>query len=91
LKKYRKIGIILGIIVAITMVLLIVPLAKNVEVESGNVASKYCIEHGGSSFIMTTQTVSGELMEQGICELPDGTQCEEWSYYRGECEVIKKP
>ena len=75
----------MGIITAVAVVLLIIPSTQIVGVDSGNVASKYCIEHGGSSFTMTTQTVSGEINEQGICELSDGTQCEEWSYYRGEC------
>lgn len=85
MKKYIKVGTISGIIITIGTVLLLTPTTENVEVESGNVASKYCIEHGGSSFITTTQTESGEINAQGICELPDGTQCEEWSYYRGEC------
>lgn len=85
MKKIAKIGIILGIIIAIGIALLIIPSRESVEVESGNAAAKYCIEHGGSSFIMTTQTPNGEVSQQGICELPDGTQCEEWSYYRGEC------
>jgi len=85
LKKYLKVGIISGIVVAIAVVLLMVPSTKVVEVESGNAASKYCIEHGGSSYTVTTQTESGEINAQGICELPDGTQCDEWSYYRGEC------
>jgi len=85
LKTYAKVGIISGIIISIGVVFLIFPSTEIVEVDSGNTASKYCIGHGGSSFTMTTQTENGEISEQGICELPDGTQCEEWSYYRGEC------
>ncbi len=45
-----------------------------------NPASVYCVSHGGKLDIQTTS--AGQT---GICTFPDGSQCEEWSYLRGEC------
>ncbi len=45
-----------------------------------NPASVYCVSHGGKLNIQTTS--AGQT---GICTFPDGSQCEEWSYLRGEC------
>lgn len=45
-----------------------------------NPASVYCINNGGKLDIQTTS--AGQT---GICEFPNGSQCEEWSYLRGEC------
>ena|GEM_PF-1186918 len=46
-----------------------------------NPASKYCIEHGGKLEIRTT-----EKGEAGYCIFPDGSECEEWAFFRGECK-----
>lgn len=45
-----------------------------------NPASVYCEEQGGTLRIETE-----EAGQYGICTLADGTECEEWAYYRGEC------
>lgn len=45
-----------------------------------NPASVYCVSHGGKLDIQTTS--AGQT---GICTFPNGSQCEEWSYLRGEC------
>ncbi|MEM4268352.1 MAG: DUF333 domain-containing protein [Candidatus Woesearchaeota archaeon] len=45
-----------------------------------NPASKYCIEQGGT----LTMKDNGSGV-QGICTLKDGSVCDEWAYYRGEC------
>lgn len=45
-----------------------------------NPASSYCIEKGGTLKILET-----EGGQYGVCTLPDGTDCEEWAYFRGEC------
>lgn len=53
-----------------------------------NPASVHCIEQGGTLRIETE--AAGQY---GICTLPDGTECEEWAYFRGECpekEVAEK-
>lgn len=45
-----------------------------------NPASVYCEEQGG-----TLEIVDSPEGQYGICVLPDGTRCEEWAFYRGEC------
>jgi putative hemolysin len=45
-----------------------------------NPASVYCEKQGG-----TLEIVTEEAGQRGICTLEDGTQCDEWAYFRGEC------
>ncbi len=45
-----------------------------------NPASVYCEEQGG-----TLRTEENDAGQYAICTLPDGTECEEWAYYRREC------
>ncbi|MFH0978211.1 MAG: DUF333 domain-containing protein [Candidatus Woesearchaeota archaeon] len=46
-----------------------------------NPASVNCVDKGGKLDIITATDGS----QQGMCTLTDGTKCEEWAYYRGEC------
>lgn len=46
-----------------------------------NPASVYCEENGGKLEIRT-----GDDGEYGVCVFPDGSECDEWAYFRGECE-----
>jgi len=46
-----------------------------------NPASVYCQEHGGRVDIRTD--ASGG--QTGYCLFPDGSECEEWEYFRGQC------
>ena len=46
-----------------------------------NPAAVYCEEHGGT--IEIRHSPSGEY---GVCLFDDGSECEEWAFYRGECE-----
>jgi len=46
-----------------------------------NPASKFCIEQGGESKIITAADGS----QSGVCILNDGTECDEWAYFRGQC------
>lgn len=46
-----------------------------------NPASVYCEQNGNKLEIHTAADGS----QSGICVFPDGTTCDEWSYYRGEC------
>jgi len=52
--------------------------------ESGlpNPASEYCEENGGTVEIREDES-GGQV---GYCIFPDGSECEEWAYYRGECQ-----
>ena len=51
-------------------------------VELANPASTHC-ETQGYTLEMRTDDDGGTV---GYCIFPDGTECEEWAYYRGECE-----
>jgi putative hemolysin len=46
-----------------------------------NPASVYC-EEQGYTLEIRTQADGGQY---GVCVFPDGSECEEWAFYRGEC------
>ena len=46
-----------------------------------NPASVYCEQQGNRLEIRTAADGS----QSGVCIFPDGSQCDEWAYYRGEC------
>ncbi len=46
-----------------------------------NPASQNCIDKGGK--LVSAQETAGVL---GICLFDDGTQCEEWQFFRSECQ-----
>ena len=48
-----------------------------------NPASVYCRQKGNKLEIRTATDGS----QNGICVFPDGSTCDEWAYYRGECGV----
>lgn len=54
--------------------------------EIANPASVFCEEQGGTLEI-TIAKGGGQL---GLCTLKDGTKCEEWAYFRGECPINYK-
>ena len=43
-----------------------------------NPASVYCAENG-------YELVFSADGSTGICQFPDGSECEEWAFFRGEC------
>jgi len=45
-----------------------------------NPASKNCLDKGGK--LEMREETAGTL---GICKFTDGTECEEWKFYRNEC------
>jgi putative hemolysin len=50
------------------------------EAQIANPASVYCESQGGTlSFVEETAGT------KGVCTLSDGTVCDEWAFYRGEC------
>jgi len=53
------------------------------ETQLANPASVYCEKQGG-----TLEIKSDEKGQYGMCHLPDGTDCEEWAFYRGECKSL---
>jgi hypothetical protein len=46
----------------------------------GNPASENCIAKGGRVVVIETP-----LGQSGVCVFPDGSRCEEWRFFRGEC------
>jgi putative hemolysin len=52
-----------------------------------NPASVYCQEHGGK--VELRQDASGGVA--GICVFADGSECDEWAYFRGECKPGNTP
>lgn len=48
-----------------------------------NPASVYCGDHGG--------TLTIERGQVGVCHFSDGSLCEEWAYFRGECRPGAAP
>lgn len=55
--------------------------------ELANPASVYCQANGGVSQVILDE--SGNQF--GICKLTDGTLCDEWKYFRGECGSATQP
>ena len=51
-----------------------------------NPASVYCEKNGGTLEIITAADGS----QSGQCTLTDGTKCDEWAYFRGECGTQKQ-
>jgi len=47
-----------------------------------NPASVYCENEGGR--LVIRKDVGGG--EYGVCVFPDGSECEEWAFYRGDCQ-----
>jgi putative hemolysin len=49
--------------------------------ELSNPAAVYCAEHEGASEI-----VKSDAGEAGVCRFNDGSSCDDWAYFRGECK-----
>ena len=46
-----------------------------------NPASVYCVQSGYRLEIRT----GADGGQYGVCLFPDGAECEEWAFFRGEC------
>ena len=58
---------------------------KEENTQIANPASVYCEEKGGKSVI--EKDTFGDI---GWCHFEDGSFCEEWAYFRGECKIGEK-
>jgi putative hemolysin len=47
-----------------------------------NPASVFCEDHGGKLDIRT----DAQGGQYGVCMFDDGTECDEWAFFRGECQ-----
>ncbi|MBN2014599.1 MAG: DUF333 domain-containing protein [Candidatus Altiarchaeota archaeon] len=57
---------------------------QNLTTGLSNPASVYCEEQGFGLEIRTDENGS-----YGVCVFPDGSECEEWAFYRGECNYTQ--
>ena len=69
------------IVFTIILITLTACSAPQTQVGLPNPASVYCEQNGGKLEIVTTADGS----QSGVCLFPDGSACDEWAYYRGEC------
>lgn len=58
-----------------------VPISPTPEANLPNPASVHCEENGGK--LDLRQDASGGVA--GVCIFPDGSECDEWAYFHGEC------
>lgn len=52
-----------------------------------NPASEFCVDQGGTLDIRKDES-GGEV---GYCQFDDGSECEEWAFFRGECSQGEFP
>jgi putative hemolysin len=57
------------------------PAQPTVELRLPNPASVYCEEQGGRLELRSAADGS----QMGYCIFPDGSECEEWAFFRGDC------
>jgi putative hemolysin len=67
-----------------TQVVIDIQATDNPQAGMSNPASVYCEQNGNKLEILTA--VDGS--QSGICVFPDGSTCDEWAYFRGECGPI---
>ena len=89
----REFLIIGGIIVALVVILGLeiafagparVPESPGNTTGAGipNPAAEYCTSQAGNLYKIRA---ASDGSEYGVCILPDGTVCDEWEYFRGNC------
>lgn len=63
--------------------------AETPQANLPNPASVHCQQQGNRLEIRTAEDGS----QSGVCIFPDGSECDEWAYYRGECQpkVVPPP
>ncbi|RPI86390.1 MAG: DUF333 domain-containing protein, partial [Chloroflexi bacterium] len=63
------------------------PVATNMpQAGMPNPASVYCEQNGNKLEIRTADDGS----QNGICVFPDGSTCDKWAYFRGECGLAQQ-
>jgi putative hemolysin len=64
-----------------TQVVIEVQAPTESQVELPNPASVFCEQSGNKLEIITAADGS----QSGVCVFPDGSTCDEWAYFKGEC------
>lgn len=65
-------------------VLVLSACTSSIPVEMANPASMLCQQKGGKVIIK-----QGKNGQYGMCQFPDGTEIEEWEFYRQHYQVTK--
>ncbi len=80
----KKILITLFIMALFAMTACTAPLLTETDsaTNMANPASTHCVDQG---FELEIRSEDGG--EVGYCIFEDGTECEEWAFFRGECEA----
>ena len=78
-KKMKKLLSITVLIVIAAIVACYILVYSNSSTIA-NPASVKCVKDGGQNKI-----INGVLGQSGLCLFNDGSVCDEWAYYRGEC------
>ena len=75
--------LLIGILALVLLAACVTPQTPTPTQQVGiaNPASAYCVEQGYRSEIRTANDGS----QSGVCIFPDGSECDEWAYFRGEC------
>lgn len=61
------------------------PITEKTGVSIANPASVYC-EKRGYQIVMRT---AADGSQSGVCIFPDGSECDVWTFFRGECGPVK--
>jgi putative hemolysin len=57
-----------------------------------NPSSENCRAKGGTERVVRYNDPGGNPAgDQGFCDFPDGSSCESWAFYRGECKPGDNP
>ncbi len=64
-----------------TIILMALAACTAPQANMPNPASVYCEQNGNKLEIHTASDGS----QSGVCVFPDGSTCDEWAYFRGEC------
>jgi putative hemolysin len=68
-------------IFSFVMILIALTACTTTQANMPNPASVYCEQNGNKLEIQTAADGS----QSGLCVFPDGSSCDEWAYFRGEC------
>ncbi len=62
------------------------PGSGKIDANMPNPAAKYCVDQGGQEEIRKDDQGN----EYGVCKFSDGSECDEWAFFRDECKPGNK-